>query len=312
MFSAIELAGVSYINSAALYPAQHRLGAKGLPLLEVNNQYGRAIIALQGAQVLSWQPAGREEMLWLSPCSHMETGKAIRGGIPLCMPWFGPAADGSLQHGFARIMDWTLVIAEAVADGSTHLTLELVSPHPLHPIWPHAFRFRLDVWVGDSLRLTLSAENLSSETAPYGALFHTYFAVPDVHRVRVAGLEQTCYIDKLDVSRIKQQAGVMMIQEETDRIYLDVPAVQVLHSMAGAVQIESNAKCCVVWNAGDNDKNIADLGEGNHAGYLCIERGDVADYAVNLAPGATHEIRMKLSGLGTHALRGSARFHRQA
>ncbi|SFN70204.1 glucose-6-phosphate 1-epimerase [Formivibrio citricus] len=311
MLAHLEQLGVAQVPSAALYPAWHEAADPGLPLLEINNRHGRAVVALQGAQVLSWQPAGREEMLWLSPRSRMQTGKAIRGGIPLCLPWFGLAADGSMQHGFARISDWALTEAHSQSDGSTRLLLELAGQSP-QPVWPHAFRFRMEIVLAERLTLTLSAENRSNAPAPLAALFHTYFAVSDVRSARVTGLEQTRYIDKLDASRLKRQTGAVTIEAETDRIYLDVPAEQILHSLAGTMRIESDAKSCVVWNAWDNDRNIADLGAGNHAGYLCVERGNVADHAVTLQPGAKHEIRMTLSELGTHALRGSARFHRQA
>ena len=196
-----EEAGVICIDSSCLYPALHQSGEPGLPLLTVNNRHGRAVIALQGAQVLSWQPAGRDEVLWLSPRSKMQAGKAIRGGIPLCLPWFGPAADGSVQHGFARIMDWTLVAVQPLADGSTRLLMELAGQVSPQLVWPYAFCFQLEVIVGDSLTLNLAVENRSAESAQVAGLFHTYFAVSDVRSARVSGLEHSRYIDKLDASR---------------------------------------------------------------------------------------------------------------
>lgn len=288
-------AGIRCVDSTELYPALHQAGDAGLPMLVVENRLGRAVIALQGAHLMEFRPAGEREMFWISPKCVLETGKPIRGGIPLCLPWFGPGSDGSTPHGFARLMAWQLVAAEACADGATRLVLELAGDAGVNPLWPHAFSFRLEVVVGSKLELALTAENRSLQVAPFAFAFHTYFAVPDVAQARVAGLENTTFIDKMDNFTRKVQQGDVTIDTVTDRIYLDVPAEQTLKTAAGTVRIESDAKCAVVWNAWTNDKNIADLGEGNHVGYLCVERCDVADRAVTLPPGGKYQVSMTLS-----------------
>ena len=290
-----EVAGVEVKNSTELYPALHKVGDAGLAMLVVENGLGRAVIALHGAHVMAFEPAGGREMLWVSPKCVLEAGKAIRGGIPLCLPWFGPSADGSVMHGFARVMEWTPVTAEACADGSTRVVLELASEVAVTPLWPHAFRFRMEIVVGSSLKLSLSAENRSGTAAPLAFAFHSYFKVPQVTDARVSGLEGKTFIDKADSAARKVQHGEVTITALTDRVYLDVPARQVLKTGAGDVKIESETKCAVVWNAWTNDKNMADLGEGNHVGYLCVERGDVADFAVTLEAGGTYGAKMTVS-----------------
>lgn len=292
----IQTAGIKLVNSAELYPAQHQTGAAGLPMLVVENSLGRAVIALQGAHLMAFQPAGQREMLWVSPKSLFEAGKPIRGGIPLCLPWFGPATDGSSPlHGFGRIMEWSLVAAEVCADGATRVVLELAGDDQVSALWPHAFSFRLEVVVGSKLGLTLSAENRSAAAAPFAFAYHTYFAVPNVADARVAGLENTTFIDKTDNMARKIQQGEVVITALTDRVYLDVPAVQTLKNAAGDVKIESDAKCAVVWNCWTNDKNMADLGEGNHVGYICVERCDAADRAVSIPAGGQYQMSMTLS-----------------
>lgn len=292
----IQTAGIKLVNSAELYPAQHQAGDAGLPMLVVENSLGRAVIALQGAHLMAFQPAGQREMLWVSPKSLFEAGKPIRGGIPLCLPWFGPATDGSSPlHGFGRIMEWSLVAAEVCADGATRVVLELAGDDKVSALWPHAFSFRLEVVVGTQLGLTLSAENRSAAAAPFAFAYHTYFAVPNVADARVAGLENTTFIDKTDNMARKIQQGDVAITALTDRVYLDVPAVQTLKNAAGDVKIESDAKCAVVWNCWTNDKNMADLGEGNHVGYICVERCDVADRAVSIPAGGQYQMSMTLS-----------------
>ncbi len=291
----IETAGIKLVNSTEIYPALHQSGDAGLPMLVVENELGRAVIALQGAHLMAFQPAGQREMLWVSPKSVLESGKPIRGGIPLCLPWFGPGPDGKSMHGFARTMAWNLVAAEVMENGATRLILELSGDAATSEMWPHAFAFRLEILVGSELKLLMTVENCGSDVAPLAFAFHTYFAVPNVAQVSVAGLEGTIYIDKMDNLTRKQQEGEVTISAVTDRIYLDAPARQTLKSAEGIVTIESDAKCTVVWNAWTNDKNMVDLGEGNHVGYICVERCDVADHAVTLQPGDKYQTWMTLS-----------------
>lgn len=290
-----QAATVRRLPSTERYPALHQPGDTGLPLLQVENHLGRAVIALQGAQVLAYQPAGKDEMLWLSPKALLVTGKPIRGGIPLCTPWFGPGTDGKSAHGFARTMEWTLLGSEERADGSTRVALELAGDGATHPLWPHAFHFRLDVFVGSKLELRFSAENRSAQPAPFAFAFHTYFAVPDVAMARVTGLEGLSYIDKLDQGMRKLQDGEVSIGGAVDRVYLDVPAFQILHCAGRKATVESDATCAVVWNAWTNDVNMPDIGDGGHAGYLCVERGDLADRALTLAPGGQYQTWMTIN-----------------
>ncbi|MFT3849526.1 MAG: D-hexose-6-phosphate mutarotase [Propionivibrio sp.] len=287
--------GVALTTSAALYPERHAPGEVGLPLLLVENALGRAVIALQGAHAIAFRPAGRREMLWLSPKCKLQPGTAIRGGIPLCLPWFGPGPDGKSAHGFVRTAVWTLSNAEIAESGETSVTLELAGDASSNALWPHAFVFRLEFVVGGSLTMRLSASNLSREAAPFAFAFHTYFAVPDVAQARVSGLENTDYIDKMDGGSRQRQHDPVTISGATDRIYLDVPAVQVIESADGRIAIESDAGCAVVWNAWDNDRNIADMGAGNHVGYLCVERGEVAERSQTIPPGETYRSWMTLS-----------------
>lgn len=288
---------LSLSSSTALYPALHADGDAGLPMLVIDNDLARAVIALQGAHLMSFQPKGQDEMLWVSPKCVLETGKPIRGGIPLCLPWFSLGPDGKSMHGFARTTAWSLASAEALENGATRLVFELAGDASTNALWPHAFVFRLEVTIGQELQLVLSARNMDEKPAPFAFAFHTYFAVPNVANASIGGLEGCTFIDKMDNATRKTQAGRIEINAVTDRIYLDVPAKQEIDSGNRRIRIESAARCAVVWNAWTNDKNIVDLGEGNHVGYLCVERCDVADYAVTLPAGGEYRMQMTLSCL---------------
>lgn len=290
-----QTSGLSLISSTELFPAHHQTGDDGLPMLVVDNALGRAVIALQGAHLMSFTPTGKADLFWVSPKTALKTGTPIRAGIPLCLPWFGPGPDGKSMHGFARTSEWTLVHSAALDSGETEIAFELSGDADTCALWPHAFTFRLDVRVGKELTLGLTATNNGTRDAPLAFAFHSYFAVPNVADARVAGLEDTTYIDKMDQLARKTQHGQVAIDSITDRIYLDVPAQQTVVSATGDIIVESDARCAVVWNAWTNDQNIADLGAGNHVGYLCVERGDVADFAVTLAPGARYRSWMILA-----------------
>ena len=291
---ALQSAGITRSESTKLYPANHKHGDSGLPLLVIENAKCRLVIALQGAHILAFLPKSRAEMLWVSPKSLMEAGKPIRGGIPLCLPWFGPSNDGKVMHGFARNLKWTPTQVTLLASGETQLTMELAG-EALSDYWPHAFHFSLEILAGSELSLKLKAKNAGKQGAPLSFAFHTYFAVSDVKQAAVGGLEGCTYLDKMDNMARKTQSGEVTIDSVTDRVYLDVPYRQQLKTGTHEIQIGSASKGAVVWNAWHNDKNIPDLGEGNHKNYLCVERGDMADHAVNLPAGGQYEMEMKLS-----------------
>lgn len=282
-------------TSSAIFPQRHEAGDAGLPLIAVDNALGRAVIALQGAQILAFQARGQREMLWLSPQCVLAAGQPIRGGIPLCLPWFGPGPDGKSMHGFARTAPWLLSEAEATEDGATRLVFALAGTAEKNVLWPHAFVFELEVMIGNTLQLQLLARNNGGAPAPLAFAFHTYFAVPDVATSRVAGLEGCTYIDKLDAGMRKTQTGNVCIAEMTDRIYLDVPARQSLLGTESAIHIDSDMHCTIVWNAWTNDSKMPDIGAGNHVGYLCVERGDVAERSLTLAPGGEYRAKMTMS-----------------
>src|SRR6188768_3079600 len=140
-------------------------GEGGLPRLAVANATARALVYLHGAHVAAWRPMGHEPVLWMSRHSSWAAAKPIRGGVPICFPWFGPhASDTSAPgHGFARLLDWTLVDARDDASGSTQLTFQLAAPAPPPAAWPHACEATFRVTVGSSLTMALEVANPGPE-----------------------------------------------------------------------------------------------------------------------------------------------------
>lgn len=285
--------GISLLSSEQLYPGR----GTGLPLLVIENTHGRAVLALQGAHVLSFTPAGGRDLLWLSPLAKFNHGKAIRGGIPLCLPWFGGHPDkarGLPAHGFARSSDWSIEAAEQLADGSHRIVLGLKDSLQTREMWPHHFHFRFAVSVGSVLKVELAAEHLGKEAVPFSAAMHSYFAVPDVAECVIEGLAGCEQINTLGgITRLFNE-GDVVISNMHDSVYLDVPAEQIIRTAAGDTHIVSDCKSAVVWNPGTAALKGGDIGAA-YSGFVCVERGDVFDNAVTLQPGESYQVSMTIS-----------------
>lgn len=287
-FSAVE--GVQFVEASALGHTND--GSRGCVVVE--NGFGRAVVALNGAHVMSWVPAGGRDVLWMSPLSQTIDGRPIRGGIPLCAPWFGPGAEGTPLHGWARISDWSVEAIERGADGVTRLVLVLPAAPDADPV--PDFDLRLVVELGASLRLDFTAVNRADAARRFELAFHTYFAVDDVDAVAVSGLEGCAFVDRQNPGE-GVQAGPVRIEHPINRLYLDPAAEQVVATPTGGCRIASDTRAAVVWNPGEGAAGVADLGAGSHRGFVCVERVDAVDRAVTLAPGEAFRRSMALTAL---------------
>ncbi|WP_432719808.1 D-hexose-6-phosphate mutarotase [Jeongeupia wiesaeckerbachi] len=286
-----DVAGVSIISSSSVYG-----GEAGLPLLSVANAQGKALIALQGAHLVSFVPAGGEDLLWLSPKAVFTEGKAIRGGIPLCLPWFGGHPGGKPAHGFARVSNWRVDAAEQLADGAIRVVLVLEPNALSNTLWGDDFRAELAVTVGSALTLALSFTHRGAAPVTFSQAFHTYFAVGDVRQARIDGLDGTTFINTVGGANTRHpQAGTLQLGDATDRVYVNVPAEQTITTASQTIRIVSDTQSAVIWNPwAESAAKMADVGD-DWAGFVCVERGDVFDNVVELAPAATYRATMTLS-----------------
>ena len=200
-------------------------GKGGFPVIEVDNNKAKARISAYAGQVLSFQPVGEpEDLMFVSENAYYKTGKATKGGIPICWPWFGPDPEGlgRASHGFVRNRMWQVLSTEAMATGETRVKLGVSSSAETQEIWPHSFELAIEIVVGTQLSVSLITQNTGSEAFSITQAFHTYFAIGDVNQVQVLGLEDASYLDKVDGGTQKTQAGAVTISAETDRIYTGV------------------------------------------------------------------------------------------
>ena len=268
-----------------------------LDVLTLDAPFGHARIAAQGAHLLDWTPAGASPVLWLSEAATFRTGKAIRGGVPLCWPWFGPNADTTKPaHGFARTQVWSLTRAE-VGEQSATLVWELTDNDATRALWPHPFRLRYTMTIGRSLTLALDMTHLGDTPTAFGYALHSYFAVEDVEAARIDGLDGRRCLDKLSGADFIH-TGPVHLTDATDRVYLDAPGP--FHLSRGgslpAVHIDSQGcPSAIVWNPWQaTAAGMADMRGDGWRRMLCLENGAVLDDAITLAPGQSHTARISI------------------
>jgi len=271
-------------------------GQGDMPMVEVKNALGKASIGLQGAHVLGFQASGQEPLIWMSPEATFAPGKSLRGGVPICWPWFGPhASDSSLPgHGPARTVEWKPVASQALDDGRSRVSFELVGTDKSREQCGHDLNVQLHVTVGSSLLLEMETTNQGRTPFTLGEAVHTYFLVGDVRLAHIEGLDACEYIDKMDGGVRKQQQGAVSISEETDRIYLGSGNRQEIidPAMGRKIVIQSQGSAStVVWNPWIETANkMGDLGPDGYLHMLCVETVNAADDVVEIAPGASYRM----------------------
>ncbi len=245
-------------------------------------------VYLHGAHVSQWQPQGEAPVLWMSGSSRFEAGKPIRGGVPICFPWFGAKADDASApgHGLARTHVWHASGIRQTADGEVVVELETL-------LLDYALTYT--VTFGRSLTMTLHVRNGAATARRFEAALHTYLTVGDARQVRLSGLAGATYIDKVDGGHRKVQgAEPIMFTQETDRLYLNTTSACVLEDpvLLRRIRVEkSGSHATVVWNPWiAKSAAMEDFGDDEWPGMCCIETANANDNAVTLAPGEDHSM----------------------
>jgi len=276
-------------------------GNGGLAKVRVTTSLAAGEVYLHGAQVTSWKPAGAEEAIFLSQHSHWQDGRAIRGGIPICFPWFRAKADDAQApaHGFVRTREWQLDSVTAEGDGCVAVTCSTGSDDATRRWWPHEFRLVHRVTIGSSLHLELTVTNLGSAPFVFEEALHTYFRVGAAERARVRGLDQVTYLDNTDGNREKVQSGDVALTAPTDNAYLNTrSALELIDPTLHRIlrTNKQNSATTVVWNPWQQGAvSLADLGADEWRLMTCVEASNILRSAVSLAPGEQHAMGATLS-----------------
>lgn len=274
--------------------------AQGLHAVRLRSSDGaEALVALHGAHLLSWQPAGAPEQLYLSPRSGFAAGQAIRGGVPVIFPQFSQRGPYQ-RHGFARNLPWQLVHADA--DGAAAVAcLRLADDAATRAAWPHAFALEFTVRIhGTELEMSLHCRNTDTEPWSFSAALHTYLQVAHIDRVQLDGLEGRPYLDSVTGQTATQAHAPLRIAGEVDRIYFDAPAPLSVHATdpgAPVLQLHQRGfEDVVVWNPGaDKCAALADMPPQGYQQMLCVEAARIGR-PVTLVPGedwrGTQQLRL--------------------
>ena len=276
-------------------------GPGGLPCLRLQGQGSRATMLLHGAHITEFVPEHGDPVLWMSARSQFEAGLPVRGGIPVCWPWFGPhPADKALPvHGAARLRAWTPLSSQLLADGRVEVRLAFTPGLAEKDAVPAGLRAELTVRVGRALKIDLETINDGPGELDCEAALHAYFALSQAQAATVNGLEGAEYLDKLDGQAGKTHSGPIRFEAETERVYRDKNGVvQLVDEQSGrTLRLEqSGAANRVVWNPWiTKSAAMPDFGDDEWTGMCCVETANCLDDRIHLAPGARHSMTLRVS-----------------
>ena len=272
-----------------------------------------ATVYLHGAHLTHWQPAGQDPVLFLSAQSEFTPGKPIRGGVPICFPWFGPRTGGQPgpSHGFARIQEWSVAnvallsgLPSSCQEPTLHLTFTLGPSDLSRSLGFDHFRVAYELIfgadAGRSVTLRLSVANLGSEPMPFEEALHTYFAVADVRTTPITGLSSAPYLDKTDNGKEKTTpAGDLTLIATTDRVFPGHTAPVAIHD-AGNGRVLTNTKqnsaTTVLWNPwAEGSATFGDLPNDAWPGFVCVETANTGADRITLAPNQAHTLEAVFS-----------------
>lgn len=272
-------------------------GPGGLAVLSITAPAAEARIFLHGAQLSHWRPVGAEPVIFMSAESLFQEGKAIRGGVPVCFPWFGPK-EGLPAHGFVRNKNWQCESLAKVEEGAVRVRFVTRSDAATRALWPFDFVARLTYTIGLTLTMDFDVENTSSQPFTYSEALHTYFSVGNVRKVTITGLEGTQYRDFPDRTKLVAQDDPIQFTGETDRVYVNTRHTCVLHDPAKARRLvveKEGSDTTTVWNPWiDKSAALSDFGDQEWPGMACIETVNAFENSITLAPGAKHRMTARV------------------
>jgi glucose-6-phosphate 1-epimerase len=271
-------------------------GNGGLPMVRITSPEAEGEMYLHGAHVTSWKPRGADEVVFVSSQSRWDNEHAIRGGVPICFPWFGGKADDpkAPAHGFARTKGWQLESITQVGEAVV-VSMFTEGNEDTKRWWPADFRLVHRVTFGSELSLELEVTNTGRTSLRFEEALHAYFNVGNIESARVRGLNTVQYLDKTDSNRKKIQQGEIVIVSETDRVYLDTRDAIELEDPVLRRRIrvvKENSRTTVVWNPWvQKAHSLSDFADDEWKQMICIETSNVSDFAVTLAPGQQHKMK---------------------
>ncbi len=268
----------------------------GLQYVDIDNELAKAKIALQGAHVMLFQPNHvKEPVLWLSDKARYVKGRSIRGGVPVCWPWFGahPTDSKLCPHGFARVIPWEIAEIETVHDGATRIVLEMIQTEEAQRQLSYLYSLKMTVTIGRRLKIELATTNNDDHPFIIGEAFHTYLGVSDIENINIFGLQECVYADKLRDYERSVENSSLQLGGEFDRIYMDHTSDCVIHDPGynRLIRVQkSGSNNTVVWTPWEEKAHeMGDMGDGDEwRKMVCVESTNALENSVVINPNRTH------------------------
>ncbi|WP_239689674.1 D-hexose-6-phosphate mutarotase [Aquitalea pelogenes] len=257
-----------------------------LTLLQLDGGSFSATLSLLGGQLLSFQPYGQQPWLYMSPQAMLQQGKAIRGGVPVCWPWFGPHPTDTAApaHGVARQQDWQLLSVEQDGD-AFHVKLQ--GPH-----W-QGLDVELEYTLSDHIAMQLHTHNHSQQPHTVSTALHSYLAVSDSRRIQLSGVEEAVFEDKVAARYSRLPSSPLQLNGEFDAIVYSEADV-ILHDPQWQRRLRisrSGSGSVVLWNPWqDKAARLADLPDEGWHDFVCIEAANAGEDSYTLEPGSSHTL----------------------
>ena len=258
-------------------------GQGNLDCVVIRNHRARGILYLQGAHVTEYQPINSPPVLFVSNASQYRLGSPIRGGVPICFPWFADKQDepSAPSHGLARLQRWELDPTSST--DALRLTTQI-----------DLLELRLEALFDTKLSMALTVTNQSPNNVRFEAALHTYLRIGDIRRIHIYGLEQIGYFDKVAGNAAPASGQPIHFNSEVDRVYTGTTDTCVLHDpdLKRRIFVEKRgSQSTIIWNPWiTKAKHMADFGDNEWPQMCCIETANVDSDAVRLAPGAHHTL----------------------
>lgn len=290
------LSGIAGVPGVELFT-----GRGGLQFIKIENKLATAEISLMGGHIVSYTPSGERPVLWMSEKSLYQAGSPLRGGIPVCWPWFGAASEPGLPaHGFARISDWSIGEVSEQSDGATQIVLVLDSGKSTIPTEKWQFRLEMKITVGKTLEVALTMCNCTDTPQKITAALHNYFSVSDISSIQIAGLTGAAFLDKAKTVPEKgTQNGNISFSDAVTKVFFPTAAtVRILDKEwnRNIIIEKSGSMSTVVWNPWkDKAQELPDFGNEEYRQMICVETANAMDDCRLLLPCVPHTISQKIS-----------------
>ncbi|WP_299013560.1 D-hexose-6-phosphate mutarotase [uncultured Photobacterium sp.] len=265
-----------------------------IKIIRVIHDMAEAGISLHGGHLIWYKPAGEEDVIWLSEKAEFDTTKAIRGGIPVCWPWFGKA--GTPSHGFARNSEWTLKQHRESEQGVI-VALELEDNEVTREIWPHKFKNQLTFEIGPQLKVSLTSTNTDEQAWSFSGALHSYFQVADIKNITIS--EMGCsYLDSTQGGLPCQGGEQLMFDQEVDRVYTQPKDTVTItdNTLSRQIQVTNQGhNAAVIWNPWQElSISMGDMADNSFETMVCVE-STIHGEGITLEPGESHTLSTQIA-----------------